>query len=102
MHHTIRVITEEHAALSAMLRSVLLLLAQYRRQNVLPDFAALRAMLFYLDEFPEQQHHRKESEILFPKLFHKPARGGCLNLLTLFCTYHRNKPARGWYLNLFP
>lgn len=68
MHHTIRVITEEHAALSAMLRSVLLLLAQYRRQNVLPDFAALRAMLFYLDEFPEQQHHRKESEILFPKL----------------------------------
>jgi len=25
-------------------------------------------MLFYLDEFPEQRHHRKESELLFPKL----------------------------------
>jgi hemerythrin-like domain-containing protein len=65
---TIKIIREEHAALSAMLRSVLLLLAQHRRQQTLPDFAALRAMLFYLDEFPEQRHHRKESELLFPKL----------------------------------
>jgi hemerythrin-like domain-containing protein len=28
----------------------------------------LRAMLFYVDEFPEQLHHTKESELLFPKL----------------------------------
>jgi len=68
MHKTIRVIIDEHAALSAMLRSVLLLLVQHRRADSMPDFGALRAMLFYLDEFPEQQHHRKESEILFPKL----------------------------------
>jgi hemerythrin-like domain-containing protein len=67
-HATIRIIREEHAALSAMLRSILLLLAQHRRQRTLPDFAALRAMLFYVDEFPEQRHHRKESELLFPKL----------------------------------
>jgi hemerythrin-like domain-containing protein len=25
-------------------------------------------MLFYVDEFPEQRHHRKESDLLFPKL----------------------------------
>ena len=67
-HTTTRIIREEHAALSAMLRSILLLLAQYRRQGSLPDFAALRAMLFYVDEFPEKRHHRKESELLFPKL----------------------------------
>ena len=67
-HATLRIIREEHAALSAMLRSILLLLAQHRRQGTLPDFAALRAMLFYVDEFPEQRHHRKESELLFPKL----------------------------------
>jgi hemerythrin-like domain-containing protein len=67
MHQTIRVIIDEHAALSAMLRSVLLLLVQHRRADSMPDFAALRAMLFYLDEFPEKHHH-KESEILFPKL----------------------------------
>ena len=67
-HATLRIIREEHAALSAMLRSIPLLLAQHRQHGTLPDFAALRAMLFYVDEFPEQRHHRKESELLFPKL----------------------------------
>jgi hemerythrin-like domain-containing protein len=67
-HATTRIIRDEHSALSAMLRSILLLLAQHRRQGTLPDFGALRAMLFYVDEFPEKRHHRKESELLFPKL----------------------------------
>ena len=67
-HATPRIIREEHAALAAMLRSVLLLLAQYRRRGTLPDFHVLRAMLFYLDEFPERLHHPKESTLLFPKL----------------------------------
>jgi hemerythrin-like domain-containing protein len=67
-HITTRIIRDEHPALSAMLRSILLLLAEHRRQRSLPDFGALRAMLFYVDEFPEKRHHRKESELLFPKL----------------------------------
>ena len=67
-HVTTRIIREEHAALSAMLRSILLLLAHHRRQRTMPDFAALRAMIFYVDEFPEKRHHRCESELLFPKL----------------------------------
>src|SRR4051794_35061815 len=67
-HAAIRIIREEHVALAAMLRSILLLLEQHRRAATQPDFAALRAMLFYVDEFPEQRHHRKESELLFPKL----------------------------------
>lgn len=68
MHETIRIIRDEHAALAAMLRSIPLLLSEHRRKGTLPDFAALRAMLFYVDEFPEKRHHRKESELLFPKL----------------------------------
>ncbi|GAA4354631.1 hypothetical protein GCM10023165_46030 [Variovorax defluvii] len=67
-HATTRIIREEHGALSAMLRSIPLLLAQHRQHGTLPDFAALRAMVFYVDEFPEKRHHRKESELLFPKL----------------------------------
>lgn len=67
-HNATRIILEEHAALSAMLRSILLLLAQHRRQGTLPDFSVMRAMLFYVDEFPEKRHHRKETELLFPKL----------------------------------
>jgi len=67
-HATTRIIHDEHMALAAMLRSILLLLDEHRRQRTSPDFAALRAMLFYVDEFPEKRHHRKESELLFPKL----------------------------------
>jgi hemerythrin-like domain-containing protein len=67
-HAALNIIRAEHAALSAMLRSVLLLLAQHRAGSSLPDFTSLRAMLFYLDEFPEKRHHRLESELLFAKL----------------------------------
>ena len=67
-HASLKIIRAEHSALAAMLRSILLLLARHRRNGTLPDFAALRAMLFYVDEFPEQRHHRKETELLFPKL----------------------------------
>lgn len=67
-HTSLIVIRREHRALSAMLRSIGLLLDAHRRRNTLPDFAALRAMLFYVDEFPERLHHPKESQLLFPKL----------------------------------
>lgn len=65
---TVRVIRAEHDALAAMLRTVPLLLQAQQRASVAPDFGALRAMLFYVDEFPERLHHKKESELLFPKL----------------------------------
>ena len=64
----LQVIRNEHQALSAMLRSIPLLLSQRRPAGTPPDFAALRAMLFYVDEFPEKRHHRKETELLFPRL----------------------------------
>ena len=67
-HASLTIIRHEHRALSAMLRSILLLLGNHRRRGTLPDFDALRAMLFYVDEFPEKLHHPKESRLLFPKL----------------------------------
>ena len=69
MHHPASIIIcQEHSALSAMLRSVLLLLSQHRSTGAPLDCASLRAILFYLDEFPEKRHHLKESQLLFPKL----------------------------------
>ena len=66
---TIRIILDEHAALSAMLRSLVMMLNQgpgdVQREGF---FDVLRAMLFYIDEFPERQHHPKESNLLFPKV----------------------------------
>jgi len=69
MHTTVEIIQREHRALAAMLRGVALLIDPHRpRDGSLPPFDTLRAMLFYIDEFPEQRHHRKETELLFPKL----------------------------------
>lgn len=65
---TLDVIHDEHQALTAMLRSLLLLLTQARRDGTPPDFRVLRAMLFYVDEFPERLHHTKESTLLFPRV----------------------------------
>jgi hemerythrin-like domain-containing protein len=67
-HLALDVIRDEHQALAAMLRSLSMLLTHARREGTLPDFAVLRAMLFYVDEFPERLHHAKESQLLFPKL----------------------------------
>jgi hemerythrin-like domain-containing protein len=68
MHKTIEIIRLEHQALAAMLRSISLLIAQHRREHTPPAFDAFRAMLFYVDEFPEKRHHKKETDLLFPKL----------------------------------
>ncbi len=75
-HAALRTIHDEHAALAAMLRSILLLLSQSRQHRKLPDFQALRAMLFYVDEFPEKLHHTKESQLLFPVIRKRSALAG--------------------------
>ena len=67
-HLALDVIRDEHQALAAMLRSMPLLVAQAHRDGQAPDFGILRAMLFYVDEFPERLHHPKESDLLFPVL----------------------------------
>ncbi len=64
----LRIIRDEHQALSAMLTSLRLLLRQHRQEGSPPRFDVIRAMLFYIDEFPERLHHRKETELLFPMI----------------------------------
>ena len=66
--NALRIIRDEHAALAALLRSLALLVRDARRRNSTPDFRVLRAMLFYVDEYPERLHHVKESTMLFPRL----------------------------------
>ena len=64
----LRVIRAEHQALAAMLRSLTMLIKMARDRRERPPFDVLRAMLFYIDEFPERLHHPKETTLLFPKL----------------------------------
>jgi hemerythrin-like domain-containing protein len=65
---TLKVIRDEHAALAAVLRAAARLVRDARRRGRAPDFRALRAMLFYIDEFPQRLHHVKETTMLFPRL----------------------------------
>ncbi len=66
--HALAVMQDEHQALAAMLRSMKMLVEQSLRAGKSPPFDVLRAMLLYVDEFPERLHHPKESELLFPLL----------------------------------
>ncbi len=78
----LQVIRNEHGALSAVLRSLQALLAQYQRRAMLPDFGLVRAMLLYVDEFPEKLHHVNESRVLFPVLrARSPEAGAVLDRL---------------------
>jgi hemerythrin-like domain-containing protein len=79
---TLRVITDEHQALSAMLTSLSMLVALSRRERKSPPFDVLRAMLLYIDEFPERLHHPKESALLFPRVRARvPELAGVIDLL---------------------
>jgi hemerythrin-like domain-containing protein len=68
MRKFLDIIKMEHQALAAVLRSINMLIAQQRQDGSAFAFDAFRAMLFYIDEFPEKRHHKKETELLFPKL----------------------------------
>jgi hemerythrin-like domain-containing protein len=67
-HEAIRIIHEEHLAISAMLQTLHLVSTRLKAGASAQEFDLMRAMLFYLDEFPEKLHHRKETEVLFRKL----------------------------------
>ena len=67
-HESIRIIHDEHNTLSAMLRSIGMMIDRGPAKDADGFFDVLRAMLFYIDEFPERLHHTKESELLFPRV----------------------------------
>lgn len=49
-----------------MLQSMRMMVDRGPKDHPEQFFDVLRAMLFYIDEFPEKQHHPKESQLLFP------------------------------------
>jgi hemerythrin-like domain-containing protein len=65
-HPSIQIIQDEHASLAAMLRSLGMMVDRGPGKKPEQYFEVLRAMLFYIDEFPEKLHHTKETQLLFP------------------------------------
>jgi len=68
MAKAVRILRDEHRSLSAVIASLEQLARQARDTTVKPDFAVFRAMLYYIDAFPERQHHPKEDAHLFARL----------------------------------
>jgi hemerythrin-like domain-containing protein len=62
----LKIIQDEHQALAAMLHSLVMMAKRSTEETTAGDFEVIRAMLFYITEFPEKLHHTKESESLFP------------------------------------
>ena len=67
-HTSLQIIRDEHSALAAMLRSMRMMVERGPGDTPEAFFDVLRAMLFYIDEFPERLHHPKESDLLFPRV----------------------------------
>lgn len=65
-HRSLDIIRDEHSSLAAMLQSMRMLVDRGPGDDPKNFFDVLRAMLFYIDEFPERLHHPKETELLFP------------------------------------
>ncbi len=67
-HTSLQIIRDEHASLAAMLQSMRMMVERGPADNPENFFDVMRAMLFYIDEFPERLHHPKESNLLFPRV----------------------------------
>lgn len=68
-HTSLQIIHDEHSSLAAMLRAMQKLVERGPDdEHPRAFFDLVRAMLFYIDEFPERMHHPKESNLLFPHL----------------------------------
>ncbi|MFA5664098.1 hemerythrin domain-containing protein [Castellaniella sp.] len=67
-YSSLTIIRNEHKSLSVMLRSALMLVQQGPGHDAEAFFRSLRAMLLYIDEFPERLHHPKETQLLFPRI----------------------------------
>ena len=60
-HSSLQTIRDEHASLAAMLQSMRMMVERGPSDDRRNFFDVVRAMLFYIDEFPERLHHPKES-----------------------------------------
>jgi hemerythrin-like domain-containing protein len=67
-HTSLQIIRDEHSSLAAMLQSMRMMVERGPADKPESFFDVMRAMLFYIDEFPERLHHPKESNLLFPRV----------------------------------
>lgn len=68
MNQAIRILRQEHRSISSVLHALRELARAAQDPAVRPDFSVFRAMIYYIDAFPERLHHPKENDVLFPRI----------------------------------
>jgi len=68
----------EHRSIAAVLSGLRELARMAGEAAVRPDFAPLRAMIYYIDTFPEKLHHPKEDQQLFARLLARAPQAAAL------------------------
>jgi hemerythrin-like domain-containing protein len=82
MRSAIAVIRDEHRSLAAVLHGLGHLIEEIGHGRLKPDHSLIRAMLLYIDRFPERLHHPKEDEFLYRALRRRdPSAAGLLDRL---------------------
>lgn len=66
--NTLRIIHDEHGNLASIIRGMQFFVREIDQGRQAPDLKMFRAMLFYIDEFPDRIHHPKEDQHLFARL----------------------------------
>jgi hemerythrin-like domain-containing protein len=67
MKNAIQTIRDEHRSIAAVLHGLKQLARDAEDPAVEPRFDAFRAMIYYIDQFPERLHHPKEDRYLFAR-----------------------------------
>ena len=71
MRKAVRILRDEHRSISAVLQCLQQLARVAQDPALKPDFAVFRAMIYYIDAFPERLHHPKEDDFLFARLLRR-------------------------------
>ncbi len=67
-HKALSIVKDEHRSLAAVLHALQHVSARVAEGALQADTALMRAMLYYIEKFPERLHHPKEEAFLFSRL----------------------------------
>lgn len=66
--NVLRIIHDEHGNLASIIRGMQYFVREIDQGKPAPDLKVFRAMLYYINEFPDRIHHPKEDHYLFARL----------------------------------
>lgn len=90
MTQALTIIRDEHRALASVLKGLQYLVGEIRSGQQTPDFGLMKALVAYIEQFPDRLHHPKEDQYLFPALRARdPAAAAALDALE---QQHRDGP----------